>query len=136
MKHANVIWFEIPVKNMDRAMNFYKEVLGVKIERKTLHKTEYGLFDKKSTHVGGVLVERPEKAGAGVSLFFFVNVLSDAIDSALACGGKIITPKTLLKQTNSEGKTILAQNLIDNQVGYFAELFDSEGNQMALYSHY
>jgi predicted enzyme related to lactoylglutathione lyase len=136
MKHGNVIWFEIPVKNLDRAMLFYSEVLGVTLEKKTLHKKEYGMFDKKKTGLGGVLVERPKQAKKGVSLFFFVNVLSDAIDAALAQGGKIITPKTILKHTNAEGKTILAQNLLDNQVGYFAQLVDSEGNRLALYSHF
>jgi len=136
MKHGNVIWFEIPVKNLDRAMIFYSEVLGIPLEKKMLHKIEYGIFDKKKTSVGGVLVEKPEQVGKGVSLFFFVNILTDAIDSAMANGGKIVTPKTLLKQMNQEGKTILAQNLIDNQVGYFAEILDSEGNQLALYSHY
>lgn len=136
MKHAQIIWFEIPVKDLDRAMLFYSEMLGVTIEKCKLHKKEYGLFDKKKTGIGGVLVERPKQAKKGVSLFFFVNVLSDAIDAALAQGGKIITPKMLLKHTNAEGKTILAHNLLDDQVGYFAQLVDSEGNRLALYSHY
>ena len=69
-------------------------------------------------------------------LFFFVNVLSDALDTVLANGGKLVTPKTLLKQIDAAGKTILAHNMIDNQVGYFAEILDSEGNQISLYSHY
>ncbi|HEX7415423.1 MAG TPA: VOC family protein [Bacteroidia bacterium] len=135
MNHANIIWFEIPVKNLNRAMEFYEELLGIKLEKKTLHKIEYGMFPKKNTGIGGVLVEKPEQAGKGVSLFFFVNVLSDALTSAMAHGGKVITPKTILKQINQEGQLILAQNLIDNQVGYFAEILDSEGNQLALYSH-
>jgi predicted enzyme related to lactoylglutathione lyase len=136
MKHAHVIWFEIPVKNLDRAMIFYSELLGITLEKRNLHKIDYGIFDKKNTGLSGVLVEKPEHTGKGVSLFFFVNILTDAIDSAVANGGKVITPKMLLKQINQEGKTILAQNLIDNQVGYFAEILDSEGNQLALYSHY
>ena len=136
MKHGNVIWFEIPVKDLDRAMLFYSEMLGVTIEKKTLHKKEYGMFDKTKTGIGGVLVKRPKHARKGVTMFFFVNILSDAIDAALAQGGKIITPKMILKQTNAQGKTILAQNLLDDQVGYFAQLVDSEGNRLALYSHY
>jgi len=73
--------------------------------------------------------------GKGLSVFFFVNVLSDALDTAIMCGGKIITEKTLLKQVDAQGKTVLAQNLMDDQVGYFAEILDSEGNQICLYSH-
>jgi uncharacterized protein len=136
MKHGNIIWFEIPVKDLDRAIKFYSEMLGTLIEKKTLHKKEYGIFDKKKTGIGGVLVERPKHARKGVTLYFFVNVLSDAIEAALAEGGKIVTPKMILKQTNTEGKTILAHNLLDDQVGYFAQLVDSEGNRLALYSHH
>ncbi|MHB8259368.1 MAG: VOC family protein [Bacteroidia bacterium] len=136
MKHANIIWFEIPVKNLDRAIEFYSELLNIKFEKKTLHKIEYGMFNKKNTGIGGVLVEKPEQVGKGCMLFFFVNVLSDALTTVISHGGKVITPKTILKQINKEGQLILAQNLIDNQVGYFAEILDSEGNQLALYSHH
>ncbi len=136
MKHGNVIWFEIPVKNLDRAIHFYSELLQVTIEKHTLYQKEYGVFNKEKTGIGGCLVERENFVGNGVSMFFFVTVLSDALDTALACGGKMVTPKTLLKQIDMEGKTILALNLIDNQVGYFAEILDSEGNQISLYSHY
>ena len=136
MKHGHVIWFEIPVKDLDRAIRFYSEMLGKPIEKKLLHKKEYGIFNKKDHGIGGVLVERPKHARKGTTLYFFVNVISDAIEAALAEGGKIITPKMILKQTNTEGKTILAHNLLDDQVGYFAQLVDSEGNRLALYSHY
>ena len=136
MKHANLIWFEIPVKNMDRAIRFYSEVLQIKIEKKNLYHVEYGHFDRNKIGVGGCLVERPEAAGKGVSLFFYVNVLSDAIKLAVDLGGKVVTPKTLLKQVDANGNTILAENLIDNQIGYYAELLDSEENPLSLYSHH
>jgi predicted enzyme related to lactoylglutathione lyase len=136
MRHANIIWFEIPVKSLDRAILFYSELLEAPIEKHKLYQTEYGIFNKEKTGVGGCLVERPEHIGNGVSVFFFVNVLSDALDTALSFGGKMVTPKTLLKQIDASGKTVLANNLIDNQVGYFAEILDSEGNQISLYSHY
>jgi|SRR6185312_10367149 len=136
MKHAHVVWFEIPVKSLDRAMNFYSQLLGITIARIKLYQTEYGVFDKNQTGIGGTLKVDESKVGKGATLFFFVNVLSDAMDTAIACGGKIILEKTLLKQVDEHGKTILAHNLIDNQVGYYAEILDSEGNQIALYSHY
>ena len=136
MKHASIIWFEIPVKNLDRAIFFYSELLEITMEKRKLYQTEYGFFNKEKTGIGGCLVERENHVGNGVCLFFFVTVLSDALDTALANGGKLVTPKTLLKQIDASGKTILAHNMIDNQVGYFAEILDSEGNQISLYSHY
>jgi len=136
MKHANIVWFEIPVKNLDRAIAFYSNLLGITITRHKLYKTEYGVFDKKNTGISGSLKVDESKVGKGVTLFFFVNVLSDAMDTAITCGGKVILNKTLLKQVDEQGKTVLAHNMIDNQVGYYAEMLDSEGNQIALYSHY
>ena len=136
MNHANIIWFEIPVKNLDRAISFYRDLLGINITKHKLYQTEYGIFDKNDTGVGGCLVERANHIGNGVSMFFYVTVLSDAVEIAVANGGSIVTKKTILKQMDAHGKTVLAHNLIDNQVGYYAEILDSEGNQISLYSHY
>jgi uncharacterized protein len=136
MKHANIIWFEIPVENLDRAIRFYSGMLGVTIEKQMLLDKPYGIFKRENTGVGGVLVKKDtDVPGTGVILFFYVNILSDAIETACANGGKLITPKTLIKQTDDKGNRTIAQNLIDNQVGYFAELMDSEGNRISLYSH-
>ena len=137
MKHANIIWFEIPVADLGRAIRFYSAVLHVPIEKQVLLDTEYGVLKKENTGVGGVLVKKQKiTPGTGTVLFFYVNVLSDAIEAACSNGGKIVTPKTLIKQTDKDGKRTIAQNLIDNKVGYFAELVDSEGNNISLYSHY
>ncbi len=137
MKHSNIIWFEIPVQSLDTAVRFYSAMLGTPIERKMLLDTEYGIFKRENTGVGGVLVKKKDvMPGSGVILFFYVNILSDAIEAACNNGGKIITPKTLIKQTDEKGNRTIAQNLIDNQIGYFAELVDSEGNHISLYSHY
>lgn len=136
MKHANIVWFEIPVKSLDRAITFYSQLLGITITRHKLYKTEYGVFDKKNTGISGSLKVDESKVGKGVTLFFFVNVLSDVMATAIACGGKVVLEKTILKQVDEHGKTVLAHNLIDNQVGYYAEILDSEGNLISLYSHY
>src|ERR1700749_2711471 len=136
MKHANIVWFEIPVKSLARATTFYTQLLDITITRVKLYQTEYGLFNKDKTRIGGSLKVDESKVGKGTTLFFFVNVLSDALDTVTACGGKIILDKTLLKQVDEHGKTVLAHNLIDDHIGYYAEVLDSEGNQIALYSHY
>jgi predicted enzyme related to lactoylglutathione lyase len=136
MKHANIVWFEIPVKSLDRSITFYSQLLNITITKHTLYQTEYGIFNKDKTRIGGSLKVQPDLVGKGVNLFFYVNVISDAIAIALACGGKIVIDKTLLKQVDAHGKTVLAHNLIDDQVGYYAEILDCEGNQISLYSHY
>jgi len=41
----------------------------------------------------------------------------------------------LIKQTNSKGDIIVANNLIDENIGYYAEITDSEGNHIGLYAN-
>lgn len=135
MKHGNIVWFEIPVSDLARATKFYEETLDVKIQRERFLQADYGLFKKDALGVNGCLVVNPELTGKGTVLFFYVNVISDAINNALSCGGEIITPKMILKQTK-DGKTTLAENMIDNEIGYYAQLLDSEGNRLSLYSHH
>ncbi|MGZ3864875.1 MAG: VOC family protein [Bacteroidia bacterium] len=137
MKHANIIWFEIPVADLNRAITFYSATLNLSIEKTILLDKEYGIMKKADTGVNGALVKKENVSpGSGTILFFYVNVLSDAVEAATQNGGKIVTPKTLIKQLDKNGNRTIAQNLIDNQVGYFAELIDSEGNHISLYSHY
>jgi hypothetical protein len=137
MKHANIIWFEIPVQDLPRAIRFYSSLLNIIIEKQVLLDREFGIIKKEDCGIGGVLVKKENhQVGTGPVLFFFVNVLSDSIDVATRFGGKIITPKTLIKQTDKDGNRLITQNLIDNKIGYFAELLDSEGNSISLYSNY
>lgn len=137
MRHSNIIWFEIPVTNMDRAVRFYSAMLNIGIERRNWLDQEFGMMRKEEIGIGGVLVKKSNiSPGIGIALFFQVNVISDAIEAALNNGGKLITPKTLLKQTDEKGNRTIGQNAIDNKTGYFAELLDSEGNNVSLYANY
>lgn len=136
MRHANIAWFEIPVDNLNRAITFYSVLLETKIEVENIMNRRYGMIKKQDVGVGGVLVEKNCVRNEGVLLFFYVDVLSDSIAKAEEFGGKVITPKTIMKQVDQTGKHIIAANLIDERTGYFAEIEDSEGNKLALYSHY
>ena len=136
MKAQQVCWFEIPVVFIDRAIKFYSSILSVKIEKKLLLDTYYGVFDKKIHQIGGVLVEKKGYSpGKGTVLFFCVVDLSDVLKKAIELNGKIVIPKTLIKQTNNKGETIVATNLIDENIGYYAEIVDSEGNHVGLYAN-
>ena len=100
MKVNQICWFEIPVVFIDRAITFYSTILSVKIEKKLLLDTHYGIFDKKTHQIGGVLVEKPGYSpGKGVVLFFCVIDINEVIEKAIALNGKVSIPKTLIKQT-------------------------------------
>lgn len=137
MKHANIIWFEIPVVDLNRAIKFYSSVFNMLIEKQIILDREFGVIKKEHCGIGGVLVKKEGNVpGQGVVLFFYVNVLSDSLETAVRAGGKIIQPKTLIKQTDKDGNRTISQNLIDNKVGYYAEIADSEGNIISLYSNH
>lgn len=136
MKPGNVCWFEIPVLNLDRAIDFYSTILSTKIEKRLVFDKELAIFDKNKHLIGGCLVVKDNYVpGKSTILFFKVIDLSEAITDTIEKGGAVVIPKTLLKQVNTKGDTIIAQNLIDDNVGYYAEIIDSEGNHIGLYSH-
>ena len=136
MKAKQICWFEIPVFDLDRAIHFYSTVLSVKIEKIKLLNKYYGVFNKDTHLVGGALVVKENFIpGNGTVLFFCVIDLSEVFKKVNELNGKIIIPKTLMTQTNSEGDRILANNLIDENIGYYAEIADCEGNHIGLYSN-
>src|ERR1035437_2102858 len=104
MKAGNICWFEIPVINLDRAIDFYSTILSTKIEKKLLLDKEYGVFDKnKHLIAGGLVVKENYLPGKSTILFFSVIDLSEVLIDTIGKGGKIVIPKTLLKQVNSKG---------------------------------
>lgn len=136
MIQGQITWFEIPVEDLDRAISFYTKVLGIKIEKSKFLKQEYGVFNKEVNTIKGALVKKENHIpGEGIILFFYVIDLSDSLKKVESFGGKILVEKTLLKQQTEDGFLSIKQNLIDGNIGYYAEFIDSEGNKICLYSN-
>ena len=136
MIQGQVIWFEIPVINFERAINFYSEVLDISIERKRFLDREHGVFNLDKSVIRGVLLEKENhQPGAGIVLFFFVLDLSESLKKAVELGGKIEINKTLLKQKTETGNLTINSNMIGGDIGYYAEIMDCEGNRICLYSN-
>jgi predicted enzyme related to lactoylglutathione lyase len=136
MKNGQLCWFEIPAGNLDRAIRFYSTVFSTKFEKKLLLDKEYAVFDKGKQLIGGVIVEKENYSpGSGAILFFYVTDINKVLKTAVELNGKIVINKTFLKQKNSYGDIVIPQNLIDGKMGYYAEMVDSEGNHIGLYSN-
>lgn len=136
MNQGQAIWFEIPVSDLDRAIDFYSNVLQLKVKRILMLDQEQGYLDKGDGTPGGVLIKKENyQPGQGCVLFFYVIDISQILKNLTEYNGKIITDKTLLKQKNSSGDFVISNNLIDQKVGYYAEIIDSEGNRIGLYSN-
>lgn len=133
---SSLVWIEIPSMNLSRAVSFYERLLKTRLELTLLYDRPTALFNKYETGFSGSIVEaKDHKGGAGIRPVLMVPVMHDALQAVRGNGGSVIAEPFILKQKNSNGETILGGNLIDRQIGYLAEICDSEGNRLMLYSH-
>ena len=113
--------FEIPATDISRAINFYKEILGIEIEKLDFEGMEMGLFPFQDQMVTGVILKEKgyEPSTKGVTIYLNGgDNLQLILDKVEGNGGKIIIPKTPHA----------------DEIGYFAIFHDSEGNKMGLHS--
>lgn len=114
-----VAYFEIPVRDLDRAQAFYERVLDVVLERQIVDGYEMALFPWVEGAAGatGALargdVYLPSRSGALV--YFTVTDIEATVHRGQAEGAAILYPI----------KSVPA--------GRVAELEDTEGNRMALF---
>ncbi|WP_299225026.1 VOC family protein [uncultured Psychroserpens sp.] len=123
MRNA-VNWFEIPVKDYNRAKQFYTTVMGTKITDLPMpeQNMKYGTFayDEDNNGVGGAIVEGDGQVPTNNGTTIYLNGGEDlnlALEKVEPLGGKIIMPKTDI-----------------GQFGFIAQFIDTEGNKVALHS--
>jgi uncharacterized protein len=115
-----VSWFEIPVNDYERAINFYEIMLDTKLQREVMNDIDFAIFPADEKAVAGALIKceflKPNDQGSLV----YLNVdgfMDEAISRAQKNGAKVLFPKTNI-----------------GECGYIAHLSDSEGNKVALHS--
>lgn len=115
-----VVYFEIPVTDMHRAMQFYQAVFSFDFEQEVIDHNEMALFpfSDQSKGISGALAkgEIYKPTHNGVVIYFKTDNIDKTLQSVIANGGKILYPKT------SNG-----------DLGFVAEFEDSEGNRIALH---
>lgn len=118
-KSNPVVYFEIPAKNMDRAMLFYKSVFNFDFAKEVIDNNEMALFPfiEETSGISGALAKgeiyKPTKEG--VLIYFKTENIDETLRLSEENGGNILYPKT------------------DNGIGFVAEFEDTEGNRIALY---
>ncbi len=50
-------WFEIPATDFERAVSFYKAILGVEIQETEMFGTKMGFFPSDGKNVSGAIVQ-------------------------------------------------------------------------------
>jgi uncharacterized protein len=114
-------WFDIPAANFARALRFYETVLGIKLIQENMLGAQMAIFPAKPGEATGAIMAREgiTPGSTGTTIYLKAgNDLSVALARVEAAGGKMIFPKTFIK----EG------------FGYFAIMIDSEGNSVGLHS--
>ena len=113
-------YFEIPVSDMDRAVEFYQHVLMVELTREIVDGYDMALFPAVEGGAGasGALAKGdvyvPGKVGP--VLYFSVANIDAVFERLREIGGVVLYPK----------KSI-------GEHGFVAEIEDSEGNRVALH---
>ena len=121
-QHA-IDWFEIPVRNMDRAQAFYETLLATTLRREAAgpQKT-LAVFGYGDNQVGGCLMAgegTPEPSPNGTLIYLNAEPSLDAVMARVeAAGGRITTPKVQLP----------------DGMGCFAHIADTEGNRVGLHA--
>lgn len=114
-------WFDIPAADLDRAARFYETVLAVSLMRENMLGARMAIFPAKPGEATGAIIARDGVTPGTTGPTLYLKAGSDisaALGRVSAAGGKILHPKTFIK----EGW------------GYFAIILDSEGNSVGLHS--
>jgi predicted enzyme related to lactoylglutathione lyase len=116
-----VVYFEIPVADIDRAILFYEAVFGVKLDRLIIDGNQMALFpaDEKASGISGSSAKGSSYVPGkqGTRIYFGVANIDDTLTKVLSAGGKVLYPKTSV-----------------GALGWVAEFEDSEGNCIALHA--
>lgn len=116
-----VVYFEIPVTDLERAQKFYSHVFGFRFEKEIIDDYEMLLFPFEETGSGisGALAKGNvyQPTQKGIILYFRTDDIDLTLEKALEKGGKILYPRTVNEK----------------HVFAVAEFEDSEGNRIALH---
>ncbi len=121
MNHI-ITWGEIPVTDMARAKAFYSEVFDVSFTDDQMEEFEMAMFSANPALISGALVKGPDYNPSKEGTIVYLNAgedLTPALERAQHLGREVICPKTAIK---------------DGDCGYFAQILDTEGNRVGLYS--
>jgi predicted enzyme related to lactoylglutathione lyase len=113
-------WFEIPAQDLERASKFYEAVLDARLLREDQGSIRMAVFPHDRSQPSGALVKgdgyRPAEQGSVI--YLNVDDIRPALAKVSKAGGTVLQPATKLP----------------DQGGVFAQIRDSEGNRVGLFS--
>ena len=115
-----IVWCDIPVQDLERAIKFYSAVLGRDVKRHDFSGATAGILPHDDGEVGGCLLTCAEEKPGKDGVMIYLNAsgrLDEAVAAVTANGGSVIKPKHTI-----------------GPFGVRAIVIDSEGNRVALHS--
>jgi predicted enzyme related to lactoylglutathione lyase len=115
-----IVWCDIPVLDLDRAVKFYSAILGQPVKKQEFPGMTIGILPHNDGEVGGCLFASEDQKPSGTGVLIYLNAsgrLDDAIAAVVPNGGKIVQAKQPI-----------------GPFGFRAIITDSEGNRVALHS--
>jgi predicted enzyme related to lactoylglutathione lyase len=116
----NIVWYDIPAHDIDRAIQFYSAVLALPVKKELVGDVPTGWLPTDDGQVMGCVCVVPgfKPSADGVMIYLDVNGrLRNAVAAVRNHGGNV----------QSDIHSI-------GQYGFRAEVLDSEGNCIALHS--
>jgi predicted enzyme related to lactoylglutathione lyase len=114
-------WFELPVLDLARAVNFYSHLFQVEFEMMEQGDYSMSLFPSQIGG-GGALMKGPGSVPSEYGALIYLNA-NDHI------------PLMLKRVEEAGGRIILEQTTINEEMGSFGLFIDTEGNRLALHSN-
>jgi predicted enzyme related to lactoylglutathione lyase len=122
MSKPLVAWFEIPVRQLDRAQVFYETLLATPLRRQQMGDNELAVFLYADGATGGCLLSGPKApapATDGAVVYLSVQpTLDSGLRRALEAGAAVIVEPVTLP----------------GDMGCYAHIRDCEGNRIGLHA--
>ena len=118
-----VVWFDMPVQDLDRSIRFYSAVLGAPIQKQQFSGMSFAVLPHEEAGVSGCLTPKREgddnkPSDRGPLLYLNCQGrLDEATAAVTPNGGKVLQPRHPI-----------------GPYGFRAIVLDSEGNRVALHS--
>ena len=116
----HIVWVDIPVLNLERAIRFYSAVIGAQVERQEYPGMAIGSFPHKDGEAAGCLYLSETVKPSAEGPLVYLNVhgrIDEAVEAVEPSGGKVLQPKESIEP-----------------FGFRAVILDTEGNRIALHS--
>jgi predicted enzyme related to lactoylglutathione lyase len=118
---TQVVWFDVPCVDLDRAIAFYSAVLDCEVEKQGGGGFFMGVLPHGGTAIGGCLAVLDDTAPSETGVLIYLNCegrLEDAVAKVEPNGGRVQRPVHAIGTHGSR-----------------AIIIDSEGNRVALHSN-